>query len=66
MRPNNSKTSEFGAEKGLLQGHSRRQVAHALKTLSHQRLSAKPFYRKYEGGTWLVAANFVVLNPLLL
>ena len=24
--------SEFGAEKGLLQGHARRQVAHALKT----------------------------------
>ena len=23
--------SEFGAEKGLLQGHARRQVAHALK-----------------------------------
>ena len=23
--------SEFGAEKGLLQGHARRQVAHALE-----------------------------------
>ena len=25
--------SEFGAEKGLLQGHERRKVAHALKSL---------------------------------
>ena len=34
VRPNNTKTSEFGAEKGLLQGHARRRVAHALKTLN--------------------------------
>ena len=27
-----TKTSEFGAEKGLLQGHARRCVAHALKS----------------------------------
>ena len=27
-----TKTSEFGAEKGLLQGHARRRVAHALKS----------------------------------
>ena len=26
-----SETSEFGAERGLLQGHARRWVAHALK-----------------------------------
>ena len=32
MRPNNNKKAEFGAEKGLLQGHTRRQVAHASKT----------------------------------
>ena len=29
MRPNNTKTSEFGAEKGLLQGHARRWLPHA-------------------------------------
>ena len=27
-----TETSEFGAEKGLLQGHARRPVAHALKS----------------------------------
>ena len=27
-----TETSEFGAEKGLLQGHEMRQVAHALKS----------------------------------
>ena len=27
-----TKMLEFGAEKGLLQGHARRQVAHAQKT----------------------------------
>ena len=31
MRPNDTKTSEFGTEKGLLQGHAR-WVAHALRT----------------------------------
>ena len=30
-RPNNVKTSEFGTEKGLLQGHARRWVVRALK-----------------------------------
>ena len=35
-RPNNTKMSEFGAEKILLQGHARKWVAHA----------AKPFYKK--------------------
>ena len=28
-----TKTPDFGAEKGLLQGHVRREVAHALKSL---------------------------------
>ena len=32
VRPNNTEPSEFGAEKGLLQGHARRRVAHALQT----------------------------------
>ena len=32
VRPSNTKTSEFGAEKALLQGHARRRVAHALKS----------------------------------
>lgn len=32
VRPNNTKRLEFGAEKGQLQGHARRQVTHVLKT----------------------------------
>ena len=31
VRPNNTKTLEFGSERGLLQGHARRWVAHALR-----------------------------------
>ena len=31
VRPNNNKTLEFGTEKGLLQGHARRWVAHVLR-----------------------------------
>ena len=35
--------SEFGAEKGLLQGQARRQVAHALKLLN----SPKGFHKTF-------------------
>lgn len=35
-------------------------MAYALKTLTPQRLSAKPFYRKGERGPWLVVAHFLV------
>lgn len=41
MRPNKLKSRSFAAEKSLLQGHSRRQEAYALKALS----SAKHFYK---------------------
>ena len=37
-----TKMSEFGADKGLLQDHARRQVAQALKALSSPRVSVKP------------------------
>ena len=38
--------SEFGAEKGLLQGHARGRVARALKSpRAPRRVSAKPFVR---------------------
>ena len=37
-----TKMSEFGADKGLLQDHTRRQVAQALKALSSPRVSVKP------------------------
>ena len=32
MKAKQTETVEFGAEKGLLQGHARIQVAHAQKT----------------------------------
>ena len=42
---------EFGAEKVLLQGHARRQVARGFKKLwAFLRLSAKPFHRTGEEG----------------
>ena len=37
-----TKLLEFGADKGLLQGHARRQVGQALKGLSSPRVSVKP------------------------
>ena len=45
MRPNNTKTSELGAEKGLLQGHARRQVACTQKTLSSPKFCSKAFLK---------------------
>ena len=36
---NNTKASEFGTEKGLLQGHARNWVVHALKTPNSKALS---------------------------
>lgn len=53
-RPNNTKMSESGAEKILLQGHARKWVARA----------AKPFYKKGEEEMWSVVANFLVSDPL--
>ena len=48
-----TETSEFGAEKDLLQGHSRRWVTHApsSQTWTPQRVSAKNFKGQVrEGG----------------
>ena len=36
------------------------------KPQTPQKLSAKPFYRKGEGGVWLVVANFLVSDSLFL
>lgn len=36
-----TKIPEFGAEKGLLLGHARRQVAYALKTLNSLKAFSK-------------------------
>jgi hypothetical protein len=53
VKPNNIKTMKFGTEKGLLQGHERKRMTHVLKASKSDKLSAKPFYRKGEGGVWL-------------
>ena len=34
--------------------------------LKPQKFSEKPFYRKDEGGLWLVVTDFLVSDPLLL
>ena len=64
-RPNNIKTSELGAEKGLLQVSRRSWVAHALKSPNSLKAFRKPFPRKGEGDAWLVVANISVSDPLL-
>ena len=67
MRPINTKTSEFGTEKGLLQIHIRRRVAHALRTLKLLKAFSKASLKgKGEGGVWLVVTNFLVSDSLFL
>ena len=41
MRPNNTETLESGAEKGLLRGHTRRQVSQSPKALSSPKVFSK-------------------------
>ena len=66
MRPINTKTSEFGTEKGLLQIHTR-SVSHALRTLKLLKAFSKGSLKaKGEGGAWLVVTNFLVSDPLFL
>ena len=43
MRPNNTKTSEFGTGKGVLQDHARRWMAHALRPPVLLKAFTKPF-----------------------
>ena len=52
------------SRKRFIEGHARRQVAPALKPLNSQKLSAKPYFRKGEGGMCLAVANFLVSDPL--
>ena len=61
QRANTTKTSEFGAQKGLLQGPGKWWVPYALKTPTPQKFSAEPFSRKGVRGT-----NVLVSNPLFL
>ena len=61
-----TKTSKFGAEKGLLQGDTSRWVAPVPKTLSSLKDFSKALLRQGEGGAWLVVANFLVLESFVL
>ena len=71
VRPNNTKTAEYGAEKGLLQGHARRRggggVAHAPKNpklpKGFQQSIFKGQVREGRGRLW---QNSWCLNPLFL
>ena len=41
LRPNNTETSEFGVAKDLLLGHTKRWIAHALKSLNSLKAFSK-------------------------
>ena len=47
---------------GVTKNKTKKTLVHALKTRTTQKLSAKSFYRKCEGGVWLVVANFIVIG----
>ena len=61
-----TKTSEFSAEKSLSQGHARRWVAHAPKSSNSSEGFRKMFLKARQGGVWLVAAHFLVLESFVL
>ena len=51
VRPNTTRILQFGAEKGLLQGHARRWVACALKTENYPKsFQQSPFIGKVREG----------------
>mgnify|MGYP007134257398 CR=1 FL=1 len=47
----------------FIAGPCKEMVVHAIKSQTPQKLSAKPFCRKGEGGAWLVS-NFLVSDLL--
>ena len=65
VRSDNTETHKSGAEKGLFQGHTRRQAAHALKTaLLHESFQQSPSIGKLrEGWGQLLQTSW---NPLFL
>ena len=50
VRPNNTKTSEFGAQKGLLHDHARRLMAHDPQSLNSLKAYRKTVIGKVEEG----------------
>ena len=63
VRPNNTKTLESGTEKGLLQGHARRRVAHALNSCTSESFQQSPFLGKVREGCgylWKLLVRFFV------
>ena len=56
---NNIKALELETEKGILQGHARRWMAHALRSPKLLKAFIKALLKALvEGGTWLVVTNF--------
>ena len=52
-KPNDTKTSESGAEKGLLQGHARRHRANAPKTKFFKIFQQSIFKERLGRGRWV-------------
>ena len=52
-KPNDTKTLEFGAEKGLLQGHARRHRANAPKTKCFKIFQQSIFRQRLGRGRWV-------------
>ena len=51
VRSDNTETQKSGAEKGLFQGHAKRQAAHALKTARfHESFQQSPLTGKLREG----------------
>lgn len=57
---------DFGTEKGLLQIHTRKWVADALRNPVSESFQQAPLKAKGEGRAWLVVANFLASDPLFL
>lgn len=60
-----TETLEFEAEKGLLQGHAGRWVAHVPQTWTPQGFPGKHFDRQGEEGAWWVVENFLLESFIL-
>ena len=61
-----TETSEFGAEKGLLQGHARRRVAHTLKTLNSLKAFSNALLKEREGKGMVSCCKFLRVRSCVL
>ena len=66
MRSNNTKTSEFGAEKGLLYDHARNLMAHEPQTLNSLKAYSKTLLQERQGRAVVIFGNSLVSDPSFL